>query len=245
MKRIGLLSLALATAVTMACNSSARTDNTVANDRNATVGTSGVADRNNGSSADRDFIQHMMADGDAEVQLGKMAEQRASSPAVKRFAAMMVADHTKAGASLKKIAAEYNVQPDPSKQDDHKSTMDKLSKLRGADFDREYMNAMVDDHQDAIGDLKKHVDVDNSAKGTAGTNNHSAVDQNVKPEKADDHVEYSINQWSAMTLPTVEHHLDEAKQIQDKLQNNKRVSAADHTAPHVKDSRKGLNKAKY
>ena len=216
MKRMGLLSLALATAVTVACNGNARTDNTAANDRDATVGTSGVAERNNGSAADRGFIQEMMAGGDAEVQLGKMAEQRASSPEVKRFAAMMVADHTKAGEELKKIAAEYSIQPDPSKVDDHKSTIDKLSKLSGADFDRAYMSAMVDDHQDTIDSLKKHVDIDHRGdqpKGTSGT----TIDANAKPEKADNHVEYSANNWAAMTLPKVEHHLDQAKQIQDKL----------------------------
>jgi putative membrane protein len=230
MKRIGLLSLAVATAVTMACNGNARTDNT-AND--ATVGTSGVAERNNGSAADRDFVQKMMADGNAEVQLGKMAQQRAASADVKAFGAMMVRDHTKAGEELKKIAAEYDIQAPAKIDDKHQDLMDKLSKLNGRDFDREYINAMVDDHQDAIGDLKKHVDVDNSTRGTTGAKEHSAVDQNVKPEKASDHVEYSINQWSAMTLPTVEHHLDNAKQIQDKLQNNKRTAAARHTAPHI------------
>ena len=237
MKRIGLLSLALATAVTVACSNNARTDNTAANDRDTTVGTSGVAERNNGSSADRSFIADMMADGDAEVQMGKLAEQHASSPAVKRFAAMMVTDHTKAGEALKKIAAEYNVEPDANKDakehDKHKDDIDKLSKLRGADFDRQYMDMMVSSHKDAVGDLESRVDVkrtDNGStadkvKGTFGTDKANAERSgNIKPEKANDHVDYSVNQWAAMTLPTVRHHLDEAQQIQDKM--NKRPARA-------------------
>lgn len=246
MKRIGLLSLALATAVTVACNGNARSDNNAgSNDRDATVGTSGVAERNNGSSADRDFVQKMMMDGTAEIQLGKLAQQHAASADVKAFGAMMVKDHTKAGDELKKIAMEYDIQPAAKLDDKHQDLVDKLSKLNGRDFDREYMSAMVDDHQDAVGDLKKHVDTDNNTKGTTGHDTHSAVDQNVKPAKADDHVEYSVNQWSAMSLPTIEHHLDRAKQIQDQLQNNSRSTAANHAAPHVKDTHKGLNKAKY
>jgi len=247
MKRIGLLSLALASALTVACNGNGNArDNAATTDTNPTVGTSGVADRNNGSSADRDFISHQLADGQAEIELGKMAQQKAASPDVKRFGAMMVADHTKAGAQLKKIAADYNVQPDPSSNDDkHKDLMDKLSKLSGRDFDRAYMDAMVDDHQDAVGDLRKHVDSDKS-KGTAGNGkDKTPVDTNIKPANADDHVEYSINNWSAMTLPVIEHHLSEAKTIQSKLQGNDRSAAAHHAAPDVPDSRKGLNKAKF
>jgi len=43
----------------------------------------------------------------------------------------------------------------------------------------------------------------------------------VKPEAADNHVDASINQWAANTLPTVEQHLDRAKQIKDMLDHNK------------------------
>jgi len=255
MKRMGLLSLVLATAVTVACNgNTARNDNAAANDRDATVGTSGVADRNNVSAGDQHFIADMMADNQAEVDMGKLAEQRASSPDVKRYARMMVADHTKAGEQLKKIAAKYDIHPDTAKENDkHKDALDKLAKLNGADFDRQYMSAMVDSHKDAVSDLESHVDVktsDNASttdkvKGTFGSGKAEAErNGNIKPEKADDHVDYSINQWSATTLPTVRHHLDEAQQIQDKLQNNKRTATATRHAPHVTDTRKGVHKAK-
>jgi putative membrane protein len=220
MKRIGLLSFALAAALTMACNSNARTDNNA-----GTVGTSGVADTT--SHVDTDWVADMMADGDAEVRLAKLAEERATSPDVKRFAHMMVEDHTKAGEQLKKIVDEYNIKIDNSKQskenDEHQKTYDKLAALHGREFDRQYINVMVDDHNDAVSDLKKKVDVDrNETRGTTGTGEKSAVDTNVRPAKSDDHAEMAINEWAAMTLPTVEHHLDAAKTIQDKMHNNNR-----------------------
>ena len=237
MKRFGFLSIALATAVTVACNGNARTDNRTSND--ATVGTTGTADHGI-SASDRSWIQDMLADGNAEIELGKLASQRASSPDVKRFAQMMVTDHTKAGNELKKIAATYDVQPDTTKNDDkHRDLMDKLSKLRGADFDREYMSAMVDDHQDAVSDLEKKVDVvpegngaGDKVKGTFGAGKADAErDGSVKPEKADNHLEASVNSWAAETLPVVRHHLDEAKQIQDNLKNNRRNTTARNVAP--------------
>src|SRR5215217_7508125 len=183
MKRFGVLSLALATAVTVACNSNARTDTRADNDvaRTETVGTAGEVDRGKVENGDRNFIQDQLADGDAEVQLGKMAAERGASADVKRFGQMMVQDHTKAGAELKQIASQFNVQVDPSKDaDKHKDTMDKLSKLRGADFDREYMNAMVDNHQDAVNDLQSRVDYNGTTseritKGTTGSDKDTNV----------------------------------------------------------------------
>jgi hypothetical protein len=44
----------------------------------------------------------------------------------------------------------------------------------------------------------------------------------VTPEKADNHLEAAVNEWAANTLPTIERHLDRAKQIQDSLDNNNR-----------------------
>jgi len=249
MKRFGYLSLALATAVTVACNGNARTDTRSTND--TTVGTSGTVDKGI-SSSDRSWVQDMLADGTAEIELGKLAEQRASSPDVKRFAQMMVTDHTKAGNQLKQIAAKYDIQPDTSKADDHHDVMDKLSKLHGAEFDREYINAMVDGHQDAVSDLEKRVDVvpegnstSDKVKGTFGAGKAEAErDGSVKPEKADTNADASVNSWAAQTLPVVRHHLDEAKQIQDKLQNTRRNNTARNIAPKTHDTRKGLGKSR-
>jgi putative membrane protein len=249
MKRFGFLSIALATALTVACNGNARTDTRTNDD--TTVGTSGTANQAL-SASDRSWIQDMLADGNAEIELGRLASERAASPDVKRFAQMMVADHTKAGNELKKIASTYDVRPDASKADDHHDLMDKLSKLHGAEFDREYIKAMVDDHQDAVNDLEKRVDivsqgnsVGDKVKGTFGSGKAEAErDGSVKPEKADNHADASVNSWAAETLPVVRHHLDEAKQIQDKLQNNRRNNTARNIAPKTHNTHKGLGKAR-
>jgi putative membrane protein len=230
MKRSGLLSIALATALTVACNSSGRSENRAASGTN-TIGTESNAERNSGVSAgDKRFIQDMLADGDAEIAAGKYAVEHARSRQVKRFAEMMVADHTKAADQLKQIAATYAIEPDPDKANVKQDLMDRLSKQKGADFDREYMKAMIDKHQDAVDDLEKHVDVATSGttitdkvKGTFGAGKDAAErNGQVTPEKADNHVEASANSWAADTLPVVRKHLDEAKQIEDGLQHSRR-----------------------
>lgn len=250
MKRFGLLSIALATAMTVACNGNARSDR---NANDTTVGTSGVAEKNSGVSAgDKKFVEDMLADNNAEIHIAKLAQDQATSPDVKRFAQMMIQDHTKANDQLKQIAATYGIQPDPDKMNDKQhDLMNRLSKLRGADFDREYIKAMVDDHQDAVDALEKHVDIATSGntsdkvKGTFGSGKADAErNGQVKPEKADNHVEASVNTWAADTLPVVRHHLDDAKQINDKLQNSRRTAAVAPNAPHAKDARHPYGKAK-
>ena len=250
MKRLGLLSIALATAVTVACNGNGRSaanGTTTTTDTNApaTVGTTGEVNRTDISRGDRNFASDMLTDGTAEIELGKMAEKKASSPQVKRFARMMVEDHTKAGDQLKQIVSTYDIQPDTTKQDDkHKDLMDRLSKLHGRDFDREYMNAMVDDHSNAVDKLESRVDSHAPAKDRL--TNKPDKDTNVTPEKADNHVDGSLNRWAADTLPTVRHHLDEAKQLQAQIDNNRRQDTARNIAPHINDTRSAKgNKAKY
>jgi putative membrane protein len=134
---------------------------------------------------------------------------------------MMIDDHTKAGDQLKQIAANYAITPETKLDDTHQDLVDKLSKLNGADFDKEYMDAMVDDHQDAVSDLRSRVDENRSLSDRiSGKNPESSAA--VTPEKADNHLEAAVNEWAANTLPTIERHLDRAKQIQDSLDNNNR-----------------------
>jgi putative membrane protein len=251
MKRLGLLSIALVTSVTVACNSNGRNaNNTASNNANpsATVGTSGEANGPDISRGERNFVSDMLADGTREVDLAKLAQQKASSPQVKRFAQMMIEDHTKAGNQLKQIAANYNIQPDTSKDSDKtQDLMNKLSKLQGPDFDREYIDAMVDDHSDAVDALESRTKENKSGTvGTTGTSRSEARDTNVQPESADNSVDASLNRWAADTLPTVRHHLDDAKQIQASLSNSRRNQTASKAAPKINDTKSAdCNKAKY
>src|SRR5438094_41987 len=97
-------------------------------------------------SADTRFIRDAAYGGMAEVELGKLAAEKASSEDVKKFGQRMVDDHGKANDELKTIASKQNVTW-PSKLDaTHKMTYDRLSKLSGRAFDRAYMQAMLKDH---------------------------------------------------------------------------------------------------
>jgi putative membrane protein len=138
---------------------------------------------------------------------------------VKQFAQMMITDHTKAGDQLKQIASSHSIPMEAKIDDKHQNLMDKLSKMNGADFDKEYMSAMVDDHQDAVSDLRSRVDENRSLSDRVkGDNPESAAA--VKPEQSDNRVTVSVNEWAANTLPTIEQHLDRAKQIKDSVDHS-------------------------
>lgn len=116
-------------------------------------------------SGEERFMKEAASGGLMEVQLGKVAAEKGSHQRVKDFGKRMQADHSKANEQLKKIAAKKGVDLPTEPSGEHKSTMDKLTKLSGAEFDREYMDAMVDDHKEDIekfqtqGDKGKDPDV--------------------------------------------------------------------------------------
>jgi putative membrane protein len=182
---------ALAAIAAMAVVACGGNDDQTARDRTPGA-TPGAAGTSGTASVDRDFIENQLADGQAEIALGQLAQQRATNPAVRQFAEMMVRDHQQAGEELKQIATKHNIQPKTSTDDEHNNLRERLSKLSGAEFDREYMKAMVEDHEEAVDDTKD------------------------KAERGDTS---EIKQWASKTLPTLQQHLERAKQIQNQLGN--------------------------
>jgi len=221
MKRYGFLSMALAAALTMACNSTDHRDTSAANPpAGGAVGTAGS--EGNVSSGDKNFVKDIATASIAEVELGRMALDKATNPDVKKFAQMMVDDHTKANEELTSLATQNNI-PVPSGLDDkHNDLRDKLAKKTGADFDKDYMDAMVDGHNDVMDKLESRIDKDTLSKYKAETQDASGkkVDTKVEatavtPEKSDNPVTMSLNSWAAKTYPVVSAHRDAAKKLQD------------------------------
>ena len=127
------------------------------------------------SSADKHFVKEAAEGGLAEVELGNLAENKASSQEVKDFAQRMVKDHSKANDQLKETAQKIGVSlpghPSPTQMAEKK----KLETKSGADFDRAYMSTMVNDHRQDVAAFKheaangKNVDVKSFASNTLPT----------------------------------------------------------------------------
>jgi len=134
--------------------------------------------------SDQKFIHEAAQGGMAEVELGKLAEQNASSQEVKSFGKRMVDDHSKANDELKEIAKTKNVTMPTDLDAKDKALHDRLAKLQGTQFDRAYMQAMVKDHKKDVAAFRH--------ESTAGN------DPDVKS-------------FASKTLPTLEDHLKMAE----------------------------------
>ncbi|HYX27595.1 MAG TPA: DUF4142 domain-containing protein [Pyrinomonadaceae bacterium] len=128
--------------------------------------------------------------GMAEVELGRLATQRAGDASVREFGARMVADHSRANTELKSVAAQKGIQLPNDMNSEQKSEMDKLSKMSGADFDKEYMSTMVKDHKDDVKDFE--------------TQSQNGNDPDIKA-------------FAGKTLPTLQQHLQMAQQTAQKV----------------------------
>ena len=109
-----------------------------------------AADTGAASAQDANFATLAAAGGIAEVKFGETAAEQAESMAVKQFGQQMVQDHTLANAQLMAIAQQLNLDAPKDMDRMHKDLHDKIEDMKGAEFDRAYMQSQVQDHQTQI-----------------------------------------------------------------------------------------------
>jgi putative membrane protein len=112
------------------------------------------------STTEASVLARLHHDNQMEIAAGKLAQKRASSEKVREYGAMLVEDHTKADESLRKVAKSEGIvlaeeaAPRGPAEARHKSeesdAMERLQTLDGADFDREFVKAMTNDHDHSI-----------------------------------------------------------------------------------------------
>ncbi len=145
-------------------------------------------------SADKAFMHKAAIGGMAEVEMGKLAEHKASNDQVKQFGARMVQDHGKANGELKQIASGKGVMLPTSLDKKNQGTMDRMHKLSGAAFDKSYMSHMVDDHKKDIADFQKESKNGNDAE---------------------------VKGFASKTLPTLQEHLTMAQDANSAVKSAK------------------------
>jgi putative membrane protein len=198
MKKIFLVGGLLASGfIFQACNSDSATDkkNSTDSAMSANDSTRKPADTAVAVTAEpvdkacADFAVNAANGGMMEVQLGMIARDKATSQRVKDFGSMMVMDHSKGNDDLMARAKSQNIALPGKMGDDEQKMVDKLSKKTGKDFDKAYMEMMVDDHKKDIAEFK------DAAEKCTNT---------------------SIKNFASQTLPVLEKHLDSAQAITGK-----------------------------
>lgn len=139
-----------------------------------------------------DFMIEAASSGMKEIELGKVAQQKASNQRVKDFAKMMVNDHQKVSEELKTLAAAKNVTLPEMMGDKHQKVFDALRNKTGSEFDKDYMKEMVDEHQNMVNKFKKRAN---------------------EEDKRDS----EVSAFAQKTLSHMQMHLDSARVIYDSI----------------------------
>lgn len=149
-----------------------------------------TGDKGTLSRADRAFITEAAEGGLAEVDLGRLATKQAANEAVKQFGQRMVDDHSKANDELTSLAQQKGMTVPTAPNAKQQATAQRLEKLQGAEFDKAYMQDMLQDHKKDVAAFEKA--------------SKSAQDADLKA-------------WAGKTLPTLRDHLQLAQDTAAKV----------------------------
>jgi putative membrane protein len=106
-------------------------------------------------SSSKAFLKKAIEGNFAEVKMGELAQQNAQSDDVKKFGQMLSDDHSAANEKAMDAAKSMGVNPPDGPNAKQKADYDKMAKVTGAKFDREFATHMVADHEKDIAEYKK------------------------------------------------------------------------------------------
>jgi putative membrane protein len=136
------------------------------------------------------FANQAATIGQAEIELGRLAQKNSNDADVKKYAERMVKDHTAAAAQLQKVATQENLALPKELDAQHQAVKEKLSKLKGEEFDAAYAAEMAKGHDKAVALFE------------------SASQSTSLPA--------GLKQFAATTLPTLKEHREMAHDLHGK-----------------------------
>jgi putative membrane protein len=150
----------------------------------------GGKDRDEALPLDRDFLTKAFVAGHKEIQLSKLADRHSRNDQVKAFAQQMIDDHTKANQQISELMKSQKLAVVAGTEKDFRDTSDRLGKLDGDAFDKEFVQVLVKDHKQAV----------------------ALFENQAKSGKERDVTEFAKN-----TLPTIRGHLQHAQKLASSL----------------------------
>jgi len=143
-------------------------------------------------TTEKEFLARAIATDIAEIKFAETALKQTSNKDVERFARRMRDDHTKNRDNLVKRARDLKLAVLEGLDKEHQDELNRLSKLEGSAFDREYARCMVEGHEKA---LNMYVNWADKAKDT------------------------ELSTQIKQTIPTLKEHLQMARDLSNKLKS--------------------------
>src|SRR5262245_60114616 len=175
------------------------------------------------------FLTKVIEANAAEVKIAELAQTKAQSQRVKDYAQMIVKDHTMALDKMQTLLNDRNavakttVGPknwhEVKLNTMHQNTWNRLSKLSGTNFDREFMMVMVHDHRNAISDFETHSRSHGNAPSTRQQTSRQkpTTAGQTAPATPDYAMDTDTIAFANEILPTLKEHLKSAQDIQKEI----------------------------
>ncbi|MFN6943898.1 MAG: DUF4142 domain-containing protein [Cytophagaceae bacterium] len=187
MKKLALTGLLLATFLTYSCETPERRGDTASTQEQQENGTAMSDD-------DRDFLQEAAKRNLYDLELARLAQERAVTEDVKQFAQNILNEHGKVQEELKQFAQQRNVMLPDSIDSDQRNNLSDLAQKEGFEFDTEFMDKMVERHNETLDRFES---------------------------KAEDAEDPQLREWAQNTVPTLRNHKHEAENVEAVVERKK------------------------
>ena len=180
---------------------------------------------------DSSFLAKAIEANAAEVELGRLAESKSQNTRIRAFAKQMVKDHTYALDAFHRLATggvpavpnqDSGAQATPSAESvplcrEHQQLIDRLSRLSGDDFDREYISAMVQEHLRDIREVQREAESSTDTSGQSTANPSDTIRE--KPQAGSESTQTLMEQQTLARdlLPILRMHLKDAEVLDRQL----------------------------
>lgn len=158
----------------------------------------------NDETKNEEFVTEAASSNSLEIAAGRMAASRAQDPLVQSFGQQMVEDHTAMQEEMKSIADAKGWTVPSELLRKHERKLEKISDLNGAEFDREFVDLMIESHEDAVDLFTDFVE--------AGDNPRNDNNKDRRRE-----VDAELRDFVSGRIPALRAHLDKAKQLKDSV----------------------------
>lgn len=152
--------------------------------QNPSPGATGTPENFPSKIDDRQFARDAAIAGLSNVELGKLAAEKASSEEIRQFGKQLSEDQTKNNDRLKEVASQQKIPIPDALDSKHQSAIDKIAKLSGPEFDKAFLKEQLKEQEAQVRDFS-----DEAQRGT---------DPNFKT-------------FAAGALPNLQQQLDAAK----------------------------------
>lgn len=143
----------------------------------------------------REFLHHAIEGDNSEIMLGRLAANRGRAPGVRDYGQTLASDHAQARQEVVEVGRRFGLHPNREPSPEARDERDKLTGMRGREFDREFVRYMIDDHRKDISDFREEAH-----------ENHGAVSDLARSQ-----------------LPTLRKHLEMAMSLDRESANDSRL----------------------